>query len=189
MFMCTTDRCVTDLQVTVDEIDLIPRCIPRKTTAVHPNGYRQDNWPNYSHSLLRVISIKTMSKWAIDIGGSQYGIFTPLWRWEDYMRSFVEMKYTMKVFPLGTNKAVLKEVGKIPGNPSTIYGMVGDVAGALDEAIAIFEKRKFKLSSLLLLSDNDFNSQLYCALLLNAGVSFSYLSSSGSFRDPVLFTS
>jgi hypothetical protein len=157
--MCIANKHPTGLQVGIHEVEFGLRSIPRKTTAVHPNGYRQDNWPNYSHFLLRVISTKTKTQWAMDIGGGQYGIVTPLWPWEDYVSKFVETRFCMRVYPLGTNRAILQELGKISGNPSMTYGMIGDVAGAIDGATNTFEKTNLKLSALVQLSDDEFVSR------------------------------
>jgi hypothetical protein len=135
------------------------RKIPRKITAVHPDGYREDNWPNYSHFLLRVAHDKK-TKWVPDIAGGQFSIYTPFWKWDDYVNTFVDTKKPIKIYPSGANKSVLHELGKLDGNPSLAYGLVGDIAKAVDEAVAAFEEgHNLKLGALLLLTDRDHNIQ------------------------------
>jgi hypothetical protein len=60
-------KLLPDLRVHVDEIDFTLRSIPRKTIAVHPDGYRHANWPTYTHALIRFTSIKTKNQWALDL--------------------------------------------------------------------------------------------------------------------------
>jgi hypothetical protein len=155
------------LPVKIEEIEVTLSKIPRKTTAVWPNGYRQDNWPNYSHSLLRVTSTKTKTSWIIDIGGGQYGICTPFWPWTDYVDNFINTSKPLEVYPHGTHRDVLRILGKIDGNPSMSYGLVGDVAEAIDRASDSFARNNnLQLSALIQLSDQEF--QLQTTALLNA---------------------
>jgi hypothetical protein len=144
--------------VNIDEVEVNLHAIPRKTTAVHPNGYRQDNWPGYSHFLLRITSIKSKTQWALDIGGGQFGICKALWQWKDYANCFLDTTNSIKVYPYGTNKVIIDSLGKLEGNPSMIYGLIGDMAAAMDNAVTCFEKNmNLKLSALISLNDNDFS--------------------------------
>jgi hypothetical protein len=93
----------------------------------------------------------------VDISGGQYGICTPFWPAKDYVNRFLcTTSQPMKMYPHGTHKDVLKILGKIDGNPSMVYGLVGHVAGAIDEAATTFEKSNgLSLSALVHLNDRE----------------------------------
>ena len=91
----------------------------------------------------------------MDISGAQYGIHQTLWRWEEYAQEHVAR--AREVLVMGTNKARLKVLSQIPGNPSLNYGLVGFVADHLDEAI-----RKWNADNGLSLADLlDLNKERY----------------------------
>jgi hypothetical protein len=133
---------------------------------VHPGGYRQDNWPKYLHAMLQVTSTKTKTQWIIDLGGSQYGICTPFWPAAEYVDRYINTNQSLQVYPHGTHRDILKTLGKIEGIPSMVYGLVGDVAGAIDEAATTFEKsNNFQLNTLVHLTDQKEFDQQKVALL------------------------
>jgi hypothetical protein len=64
------------------------------------------------------------------------------------------------MYPHGTNKAIMDSLAKLEGIPSMTYGLVGDIAAAMDRAVTGFEKNtNIKLSALVSLCDNDFGNQ------------------------------
>lgn len=141
---------MSGLRVHIDEVIVELRSVPRKTIAVHPDGFRQANWPNYSHALLRFTSIKTKTQWVVDFGGGQYGICQPFWKWPEYLKSFVKLTTKVKASPFGATNALFDVLGRLEGNPGLAYGMVGEVAKVMDSAAASAEKAgSFTLSTLV----------------------------------------
>ena len=123
----------TDLNVKTEEVSVSLGTVPRKITVHYDRGGGDNNWPNYYHDVIRITSSKTKKEWIIDISGAQYGICQAFSDWDKYANKyFAEVQ---KVQPVGTNKARLKELAKIPGNPYLSYGLVGLVADHLNEAV------------------------------------------------------
>jgi hypothetical protein len=144
----------------IEEVEVQLRAPPRKVTVVHFIGTRQDNWPNYTHFLLRATHTKTKTKWALDIAGGQFGICNPFWNWEEYVNFFVNLQTPMKVYPSGTNQSIVNELGTLDGVASLTYGLVGDIAKAMDKAVEEFEKNhKVTLAALLKLTGAGYESQ------------------------------
>jgi hypothetical protein len=83
-----------------------------------------------------------------------------LWKWADYASRYLDANKVIKLYPYGTNKAALDKLGRLDGNPSMVYGLIGDMAGAMDGAVTAFEENaNIKLSALLLLENDEFNRQ------------------------------
>jgi hypothetical protein len=152
---------VQGLPILIEEVKVGLRQVPLKTTIVYPhNGLRVPNWPNFSHNLLRIKHIKSKSQWAIDVTGGQFGIFEPFWKWEDYVTRFVETARPMLIYPLGTNKEVLEELGKLEGTPSMKFGVIQDFAKVMNESSSSFEKsQNTELAALLQISEDDYVQQ------------------------------
>ncbi|KAH7402115.1 hypothetical protein DE146DRAFT_735384 [Phaeosphaeria sp. MPI-PUGE-AT-0046c] len=131
---------IKGLPVIIEEVEVGLQRIPRKVTAVHPSGVRQDNWPNHSHFVHRVTHTKSKRQWVLDITGGQFGICTPFWDWDTYNLRFIGASRPIKAYPCGTNKAILHELGKLDGNPALVYGLTGEVAGEMYKTCLEFEK-------------------------------------------------
>jgi hypothetical protein len=83
-----------------------------------------------------------------------------------YVDRYINTDQPLKVYPHGTHRDILKILGKIEGNPSMVYGLVGDVAGAIDEAATTFEKtNNFQLTTLVHLTDQEEFDRQKVALL------------------------
>jgi hypothetical protein len=172
--------------VHIDEINVELRSIPRKTIAVLPNGFRQANWPTYSHALVRFTSVKTKTRWVLDFGGGQYGICQALWKWSEYATCFVNPEKALEVSPFGATKALLGALGELDGNPSLAYGLVGEVAKVIDKAVTDGEKDKLFVVSTMVheLDDNRFNEQK-SALLKALHVAVRHCVQTHSFQDKI----
>jgi hypothetical protein len=143
------------LNIEVEEVSVSLGTIPRKITIRNPFGGGDDNWPEYKHDVIRITSIKTKKKWVIDISGAQYSIYQAFRSWEEYENKYLAS--TKEVHAVGTNKALLKHVAKISGNPYLCYGLVGIVADHLDEAVNNWRMDNgISLTSLLDLDDKDY---------------------------------
>lgn len=131
---------------------------PRMIKILASTGYTDDNWTKYSHSIYRVTSTTTKTQWTLDLGGSQYGIYQPLWKWTEYEQQFI--KQVCKVHPSGTNMKLMSELGNLPGNPSMTYGIVGEIAEQLDIAAESWANTTGKhLDHVLDLDDPDFGTR------------------------------
>lgn len=127
-------------------------------TCALPNGSREDNWPRYAHAVFRITSIKTRRQWLLDISGPQYGIYKNLWEWSVYQKNF--SSEVIRVQSLGTHKLISKRLRNIPGNPSLVYGVVGEVAECLNAAVMEWtEGSGNSLSQMLTLEDQGFEDQ------------------------------
>lgn len=106
---------------------------------------------------MRIKHAKSKSQWAIDVTGGQFGIFEPFWKWDDYVTRFVETARPMLIYPLGTNKAVLKELSKLEGTHSMKFGVIQDFVKVMKESSSAFEKsQNTELAALLQVSEDDF---------------------------------
>lgn len=76
----------------------------------------------------------------MDITGGHFGIYDPFWMWADYAKRFVNTSKPTDVYSFGTNKFIFHELAKLGGRSFLNYGLVGNVADAMDEAISNFEK-------------------------------------------------
>jgi hypothetical protein len=126
------DPIPTGLNIKIQEVRISLGRIPRKITVRKFDGAGDDNWPNYYHDVIRITSSKTKKQWVIDISGAQYGICRAFWSWEEY--AIEHLATAQQAQAIGTNKALLKALAKVPGNPYLTYGLVGLVADQLDQA-------------------------------------------------------
>jgi len=155
------------LDIAIDEVEVKLGPIPRETIVICHDGGRQSNWPNYTHSLLQLTSIKTETRWIFDICGGQYGIYKPFWTRSEYKQYYFKIGESWKVYPHGTNKAYMHAFKDVRDIWSMTYGVVGEVAKAMDVSIIDWEK-SFDLKLSTLVSSGDDKSTDYKASLLTA---------------------
>lgn len=90
------------------------------------------------------------------MSGAQYGICGAFSNWKDYKDKYVAT--VRSVQPVGSNKALLRNMGKISGNPSMAHGVVGIVADQLDVAIKDWQKNcGSDLSKVVILGEDDYD--------------------------------
>jgi hypothetical protein len=136
--------------------------------------------------MVRFTSVKTKTQWILDFAGGQYGICQALWKWSEYAKCFVNPEKALRVCPFGATKALLGVLGELDGNPSLIYGLVGEVAKVMDKAVADGEKgMSFVVSSIVHEPDeNRFNEQK-SALLKALHVAARHCVQTHSFQDKI----
>ncbi|CAA9963941.1 zf-MYND domain containing protein [Pyrenophora teres f. maculata] len=146
---------VKGLDIHVEEVCLGLGRIPRKISYNSPHGGSDHNWPNYFHEALRITSSRSKKQWVIDISGAQYGITRVFWTWGAYVDAYnVNVK---KIMALGFNKAMIKDLSDISGNPSMSYGVVGVVAEHMNEASKKWAiEHNISLSDLLTMEEEEF---------------------------------
>jgi hypothetical protein len=111
---------IIGLKVTVDEVKVTLRQMPRKTTVIRCDGTSADNWPGTRHFLLRITSTQTGTRWGLGISGAQYGIGQTFWKWHEHEKRFIDHGRTLEIYPLGTNKALFAALAELEGSPSMI---------------------------------------------------------------------
>ena len=154
-FLESTNFGIKELDVKVEEISLNLGRIPRKTTYHTPFGGSDDNWPKYSHEVLRVNSSKSKKQWVIDISGAQYGLTETFWVWETYANEYMVKLKAINAF--GFNETMIKDLGGIPGNPSMAYGVIRVVAKQMNHSIKEWAtERGISLSDLPKMGEEDF---------------------------------
>lgn len=152
-----------DLKVKIEEVSVKFQSVPRKTIVVCVNGYEQSNFPAYNHEILRVSSVKSGKKWAIDLAGGQYGLCQPCWKWEEYEKSYVER--VVKVHKLGANQKYINACSQVEGIPSLTYGPAQGVASHLNAAFDKWiESLPAELPKILILDDEKFKYHQDCLL-------------------------
>ncbi|KAF1846045.1 uncharacterized protein K460DRAFT_386407 [Cucurbitaria berberidis CBS 394.84] len=124
---------ISALPIEIHEVAVKLKKPPRKNTAVHPGGFRQPNWPDYSHFLLRLTSKKSGKMWYIDITGGQYGLCQSFWRVKEFDQRYVDTIQGVSLF--GKNKAYIKACSKANATMHLIYGSSLDAAAVLDQAM------------------------------------------------------
>ncbi|KAI4948363.1 hypothetical protein J4E91_005785 [Alternaria rosae] len=127
------DLIISGLNTKVEEVAVSLGAVSRKITFHDPFGNSDSNWPKFHHDVVHITANKTKMQWIMDLSGVQYGIHRAFWRWKEYEHE--HLAKTKDVQATGTNKARLKILAKIPGNPSLNYGLVGLVADHLDEMV------------------------------------------------------
>ncbi|KAF2134014.1 hypothetical protein P153DRAFT_392636 [Dothidotthia symphoricarpi CBS 119687] len=170
------------VDVTVEELQVQLRTVPRKAIFVAPDGSRQSNWPEFSHMVLRLKSVKSGKQWVVDLSGGQYGICQPFWDWEIYVANYVG-KITA-IYSSGTQRELITELAKIDGNPVLTYRLVQDAADQLNKAVDIWEERHMKLSRLLFLGDAAYRQQEMSLLDIMKAAVRSFINST-DFAKPV----
>lgn len=102
-------------------------------------------------------SKKSGRQWVIDVCGAQYGIFQPFWAWNDYKARFVKQVKAQR--RPGWNKGLLSKLAKIEGNPSLLYGLIGEIASELDKAVDRWEAHRMRLAKLPSLEHDRFDKE------------------------------
>jgi hypothetical protein len=128
------------LRITIEEVAVRLRWIPRKSIVINPNGKSHHNGPGYLHFVLRVTATDTGLKWALDFSGAQYGIFPVLWRWHDYEKCFIDIGKQLELYSHGVNRTLVAAWAEVEGAPSMAFGVIGRSAKGLDTSITLWGK-------------------------------------------------
>jgi hypothetical protein len=123
-----------------------------------PGKMAQENWPNFFHEILRLTSTKTGRQWAIDISGPQYGLVQSCWDWQYFKNAYIDQIHN--VFAFRFNEIMLRELGKIPGNPTLVFGAIWPIATYFDEVVESWMTGPgMELSKLLMLGDAQYEAK------------------------------
>ncbi|KAH7069424.1 hypothetical protein FB567DRAFT_456590 [Paraphoma chrysanthemicola] len=124
---------ITGLKVKLEEVNVSLEWVDRPTNITHPNGFQHQNWPGSSHDVLRITSSKTGSQWIIDLTNYQYNIEQCFWKWNEFADLYVQS--INAIYPFGTHHKEKQLLGKIKGNTSLDYGLVGEVVVIMNATI------------------------------------------------------
>lgn len=110
-----------DLKIKTEELGVLFKTVPRKTTVHYMRGELHSNWPNYRHVMLRVEPHKSGRQWVIDVTGAQHGIIEVLHERSKYERDYY-VDRVVGVNQLGAHRRILTEVAKGAGMVALTYG-------------------------------------------------------------------
>lgn len=95
--------------------------------------------------------------WVIDLTGSQFGIFKPLWKWADYERNFIDYTIQCEIFVAGVHQKLLQAQSLMPGFPQLAYYLPMRIANDMDDNVKTWStKSPVRISQLVLAGDDDY---------------------------------
>jgi hypothetical protein len=133
--------------------------IPRKNTVYNHKGNFNHDWPGITHTVNKVTSTRTEKEWYLDFSGAQFGIYRKLWGCTEYKTAHKAIEVEGHApSPFDTCKAILQNLGKMPGQNSFFPGAVGQVADHLNTtAVGWATGRGIVVSRMLALHDGNFD--------------------------------
>jgi hypothetical protein len=132
--------------------------------------------------VLVIQSLQTDKEWIIDITGAQYGISSPLHRWDEYEARHVE--HVIQTFAHGYNEMLIGEMAKIKGNPMMQCSPLIKASKAMEQAVSAWETQHGQVSSLVVLPEADFVVQKQSLLATMDGAARSFIAAA-DFSDDI----
>lgn len=137
---------VLDLDVKVEELRVGLKTIPRPTRLILPNNATKPCVSNPKLDLILLSSNKTGRQRVFDICGSQFGLYEPFWKFEDYSDRYVDSIHF--IHSMGPTKWVHSELAKLKGHMTVCLALEFEASISMHEEAKQWEIQHVPLTQL-----------------------------------------